>query len=68
MKYQATTQISIKSRNLKLLCIFSNHNAVKLEINYKRETGWKNHMKTKQHDTKEPKDQKVNQTGNPKIP
>ena len=49
--------------------IFSDHNAMRLEINYRGKKRKKHkHMEAKQYITKEPRDHWRNQRGNQKIP
>ena len=47
--------------------IFSNHNAMRLKINYKEKTAKNKHVEAKTYATKQPMDQWINQRGN-KIP
>lgn len=60
-----------KFKKTEISNIFSDHNGMKLEINYKR-VNWKKkphkHVEIKQYVTKEPVDQQSNQRGNKKIP
>ena len=49
--------------------IFSNHKAIRLEINHKKKNCKKHkHMKAKQYATKQQMDHRKNQRGNQKIP
>ena len=48
--------------------IFSDHNVIRLEINYKKKTAKFKHTEAKQYATKQPMDHWRNQRGNQKIP
>ena len=49
--------------------VFSNHNAMRLEISYKKKNPKKHkHVDTKKYATKQPMDHQGNQRGNKKIP